>query len=117
MRMAGQQFSENIRPPMSPHEKLNCWEFNKCGREPGGEKANDMGTCPVTIERKLDGIHEGKNAGRACWIIVGTLCKGKVPETFFEKYRICVECDFYNKVREEEGIKFILAPFLLKKVG
>jgi hypothetical protein len=24
-------------------EKPNCWELNKCGREPGGEKAAEDG--------------------------------------------------------------------------
>ena len=52
--------------------KLNCWEFKKCGRTPGGEKAKDLGVCPVTKEKKLDNIHDGFNAGRACWVSLGS---------------------------------------------
>lgn len=29
--------------------KLNCWEFKKCGREPGGLKARERGACPATV--------------------------------------------------------------------
>ena len=28
--------------------KLNCWEYKKCGRQPGGDRAKEMGICPVT---------------------------------------------------------------------
>ncbi len=49
-------------------KKINCWEFKKCGREQGGEHAHDLGVCPSAIEKKLDGVHNGMNAGRACWL-------------------------------------------------
>jgi len=29
--------------------KLYCWEFIKCGREPGGHRAAELGICPVAI--------------------------------------------------------------------
>ena len=51
--------------------RVNCWEFKKCGRQPGGEQAEEQGVCPVTEHRKLHGIHGGVNAGRACWIVAG----------------------------------------------
>jgi len=28
--------------------KLNCWEFKKCGRQPGGPKVAELGVCPAT---------------------------------------------------------------------
>ena len=37
-------------------KKLNCWEFKKCGRQPGGEHVNDMGLCPATVEVRLEGL-------------------------------------------------------------
>ena len=73
-------------------KKLNCWEFKKCGRQPGGEHVNDMGLCPATIEEKLDGIHDGSNGGRACWVIAGTLCKGEKQGSFAQKLTNCVTC-------------------------
>lgn len=83
-------------------KKLNCWEFNNCGREPGGANANEFGTCPASTEKKLDGIHGGRNAGRACWVVEGTLCNGKIQGSFSKKYDTCMACDFCVKVKEEE---------------
>ncbi len=37
--------------------KLNCWEFRKCGREPGGIKVHESGVCPAPLEIEVDGIH------------------------------------------------------------
>jgi len=97
-------------------KKLNCWEFKKCDREPGGKEAIKFGTCPATTEGRLDGIHGGKNAGRACWVVAGTMCRFQVQGTFAQKYRDCAKCDFYKKVREEEKNKLILTITLLKKL-
>jgi hypothetical protein len=82
--------------------KLNCWEIKKCGREPGGEKVELLGVCPVTVEKKLNNVHSGKNGGRSCWIVAGTLCGGKVQGTYAIKLSNCMQCDFYKSVREEE---------------
>jgi hypothetical protein len=59
-------------------KKLNCWEFKKCGREAGGAKAKELGVCPATEDEKLNTVHGGKNAGRSCWVLAGTMCGGKV---------------------------------------
>jgi hypothetical protein len=83
-------------------KKLNCWEFNKCGREPGGASVKEFGVCPASTEKKLDGILGGNNAGRACWVVGGTLCDGKIQGSFSKKYDNCMECDFCRKVKEEE---------------
>ncbi len=66
-------------------KKLNCWEFTKCGREPGGIREHELGTCPVPGEKRLDDVHGGVNAGRACWVGAGTLCDGKVQGSFAKK--------------------------------
>lgn len=50
-------------------KKINCWEFKKCGRESGGAHAYDFGVCPAATEKRLNGTHGGKNAGRACWVV------------------------------------------------
>lgn len=97
--------------------KLNCWEFKKCGREPGGDRANELGVCPATINRDLDGVHGGKNSGRACWIVAGSMCGGQLQGTFAEKYHNCKICDFYLKVRDEEGANFELSIVLLNKIN
>jgi hypothetical protein len=82
--------------------KMNCWEFKNCDREPGGRKVHELGECPAATEAKVNGIHGGKNGGRCCWAIVGTLCKGEVQGTFVKKYSDCQNCDFYKSVRSEE---------------
>ena len=85
------------------NEKLNCWEFFKCGREPLGSKADELGVCDTAIDKSFDGINHGKCAGRFCWAVAGTYCKGKVQGTFAEKLKNCVNCEFFKKVQNEES--------------
>ncbi len=82
--------------------KVNCWEHKKCGRQPGGEKVAQLGVCPVTTFTELNGAHGGKNAGRACWAIAGSLCGGKIQGTYAQKLNNCWRCDFMNSVKREE---------------
>jgi hypothetical protein len=96
--------------------KKNCWEAKKCGREPGGAKAGEMGICPVTVETKLDGVHGGRCAGRACWVVAGSLCGGTVQGTFAAKFEDCENCEFYAAVREEELPSFQYSSTLLAKL-
>ena len=96
--------------------KKNCWEVKACGREPGGGKVIELGECPAALEKRLDGVHSGKNAGRACWVVAGTLCKGEVQGVFAKKFAACETCEFYTQVREEEFPKFTFSSVLLKKV-
>jgi len=96
-------------------KKLNCWEYKKSGREPGGNR-KDLGICPSAITTRLNGIHGGTNAGRACWVVAGTMCGGSVQGVFARKYETCEQCDFYKTVVEEEGAQYVLSMFLLKKL-
>lgn len=82
--------------------KLNCWEHKKCGRQPGGDKVEQLGVCPVTTFTDLNGAHGGTNAGRACWTIAGSLCGGKIQGTYAQKLHNCWRCDFMNSVKREE---------------
>ena len=41
-------------------KKLNCWEVQKCGREPGGHAVADQGPCPAAVE-----THPRRRARRA----------------------------------------------------
>jgi hypothetical protein len=87
--------------------KQNCWEFKKCGREPGGAKVAELGVCPAAMESRTHGIHFGKGAGRACWAIAGTLCGGKVQGIFAAKLSDCLVCEFYKLVAREESFNFL----------
>jgi hypothetical protein len=86
--------------------KKNCWEFTKCGRETGGRNAVEKGICPAAVSDRYDGVHAGKNAGRACWAVAGTFCRGESQGTFAQKFRDCRACEFYKVVVEEEGSNF-----------
>ncbi len=97
-------------------EKLNCWEFKKCGRESGGDHVAELGVCPATTEERVHGVNTGKNAGRACWAIVGTLCKGQVQGTFAAKLVNCINCDFYKLVFAEEWPSFVGTQDILAKL-
>jgi hypothetical protein len=95
--------------------KANCWEIMGCGREPGGAKIN-LGVCPAAVEKRLDGIHGGRSAGRACWAVAGTLCGGEVQGTFAQKYRNCGACKFYQTVKEEQGANFQMTIVLMERL-
>ncbi|GAB4346009.1 MAG: hypothetical protein Kow0089_23180 [Desulfobulbaceae bacterium] len=97
-------------------QKMNCWEYKNCGREPHGNNVQVLGVCPAATETKLHGVHGGVNAGRACWVVAGTYCHGTVQGTFSEKYATCRECDFYQKVLEENRQDFQLSLELMRKL-
>ena len=94
--------------------KQNCWEFKKCGREPGGGKSKELGICPATTKRQLHGVNDGVNSGRTCWAVGGTLCGGEVQGSFAAKLGNCLNCDFYSRVRSEEAGKFVTSKEILK---
>lgn len=93
---------EKLKQPGEAAPKLNCWEFKKCGRQPGGSKAAELGVCSATTEQLLHGAHGGKNAGRACWVVAGSLCGGKIQGTYAKKLLNCWRCEFMNAVKLEE---------------
>ena len=86
-------------------ERLNCWEFKKCGREPDGTNVQDMGVCPAALDDSFDGINSGINAGRICWAVAGTLCEGKKQGIFTIKRESCVKCDFFKIVGRQESAR------------
>jgi hypothetical protein len=96
--------------------RQNCWEAKNCGRQPGGVNVPTLGICPAAVEARLDGIHGGKNAGRACWVVAGTLCKGQVQGTFAQKFQNCEICDFYAGVKKQEFPQFTFSSVLLNKI-
>lgn len=91
---------------------MNCWEFKKCGREPGGARVAELGVCPAGTDSRLNPVHGGRNGGRSCWVVAGTLCGGEVQGTFAAKFRNCKRCEFYGLVKKEEYPDFRLAATL-----
>ncbi len=84
--------------------KLNCWEYQGCGRGPGGPRSANGGRCPASTEESLDGANGGANGGRACWVVEGTLCDGRLSGPYEEKIHVCRKCSFYARVQIEETL-------------
>ena len=83
--------------------KAPCWEYKKCGREPGGKKSSELGVCPASTFKDADGFLGGKNAGRACAFVSGTFCGGGIQGAYTEKKKNCGKCDFYRELKQEHG--------------
>jgi len=84
-------------------EKLNCWEYKKCGRESGGVNAEELGICPVAVEKKADGMNGGINGGRICWGVARMPYFGKNKSACCNSLISCLECDFFKLVSTEES--------------
>jgi hypothetical protein len=84
--------------------RINCWEFMGCGLHVNGDfiGPGEVALCPACSDKKRKGLHGGKNAGRACWLVSGTLCSGTRQETAKQKHAMCIPCDFYALVIDEE---------------
>jgi len=87
---------------------MNCWEFKKCGCEPGGDNIEQKGVCPAATNSTFNGYNNGVNAGRACWMITQTSCHGKLQGSFVDKTASCKNCDFYKRVEKEENSVFLI---------
>ncbi len=83
--------------------KKNCWEVMQCGREEGGKNSIEMGVCPAAASKISDGKNWGYNGGRYCWKIAGTFCGGNVQGIWATKLATCAACEFFKRVKKEEG--------------
>ena len=89
-------------------DKVNCWEYKKCGREPGEKIKMNWGVCrAVDLTSPTMGRNGGRSAGRICWQVVGTFRCGEIQGTFAEKTMNCSQCDFFLLVKSEEGAAFV----------
>ena len=90
-------------------KKINCWEFTNCGREKKSKDPNNpVPRCPAVTETSANGINGGENAGRICWAIAGTFCGDKVQGHLARDIPTCMLCDFFKKIKKEEGRHFKL---------
>jgi hypothetical protein len=97
--------------------KLNCWEHFNCEREEGGGKVGELGVCPASKEKRLDSVNNGKNGGRACWVIAQTLCSGTVQGDNLSKMTKCLKCEFKKTVIREENFDFVNTRGILAILG
>jgi len=82
---------------------VNCWQYMSCGREAGGAHTVPFGVCPASTDNRLDGVHGGKSAGRACWVIAGSFTKEGDAMALAGGHRDCAACNFHTAVQQEEG--------------
>ena len=87
---------------MKSDPKINCWEYMRCERQPGGKLHNTDGGCLAAIDGMKDGINSGSNGGRSCWTIAGTFCFGEVQGSYAKKIQGCMDCGFFWLVVDEE---------------
>ena len=88
--------------------KPNCWEVLGCGREPGGTRAVLKGVCPAAVDQEFAGVNGGQAAGRFCWTVAGTFCRGVPQGCTIEYVKDCILCPFLDQVADEEGERFAL---------
>jgi len=93
--------------------KMNCWDFKRCNSNTGNDRIKKSDVCPVFSKTALDGINGGKNGGRSCWLIPGTLCGSRIQRAIIPKSIACRLCDFKRHVlREENPHRIITDTFL-----
>ncbi len=85
------QIQDDIKAVALP----NCWEIQKCGREPGGAKVAELGACIASKEA----------LGHSCWAVAGTLCGGAVHGTVAQKEVDCMHCPIYLDYNRIDGEK------------
>jgi hypothetical protein len=84
----------------------NCWEFHNCEKD---KSQNGHELCPCSLSVEFDGFNRGTNGGRYCWRVNSTLCDpfvGRPVPNWADKMKDCIICEFFNKVRSEEGEDF-----------
>ena len=50
-------------------ENLNCWEHKGYGKESSRRNIFAQEACHAAIDERADGIQNGKNGGRYCWVV------------------------------------------------
>lgn len=85
-------------------DKLNCWEFMKCGKEPHGAHLKGSAPCPVAVESSAHGLNGGINGGRICWVINDILRQCDVNCSHVHHQSSCFSCEFRYKVTADEGL-------------
>jgi len=89
--------------------KTNCWDFKECGRTIESKGVKELVVCPAFSETRLHRINAGKNGGRCCWLIPGTLCGGRIQRSFVPKSVACRRCNFKSFVLNEENSNCIVS--------
>lgn len=101
-------------------KKMNCWEFNKCGREPDGENVAEFGVCPAATFELADGFCGGVNGGRVCSFIsklfyldCNEARRLSLKDVLIDKKTTwCEGCGFYEVLYDESNGEFSMSNFM-----
>ena len=91
----------NVMNIMSDN-RMNCWEFKQCGREPGGRNVEKYGRCSVPVSVEHNGMNNGKNGGRSCWILREAACEKIMRACRVDEIKECRQCRFHIHVKKSE---------------
>ena len=98
-------------------ERKYCWEVKNCGREAGGKLAIENDVCPAALPSEFDSSNKVKYGGRIYWAVADTLCQEEVHGTFARKLESCFDCEFLDRVHEEESRHFVLIPANIQQLS
>lgn len=84
-------------------EKMNCWTYMQCDREPGGKNVPERGVCAAASHPWPDGINGGINGGRTCWLVRNTQCMEALAEKSSGRQVECGNCEFRLLVEKEKN--------------
>jgi hypothetical protein len=82
--------------------KKNCWDHFGCGREVGGDRADELGVCQAAVIGSGSPGNGEDHDGRFCRVAGITRCAGALQRTFAGKITDCIMCEFYEIVQGEE---------------
>lgn len=94
--------------------KINCWDFKNCARNGHDKCAKEAVVCPAFSETVLNGINGGKNGGRSCWLIPGTVCGSRIQRSFAARSLVCRFCNFKRFVLSEENPDCVVSDTFLR---
>lgn len=97
-------FKESVKFNKGDQEyKMNCWEYFKCGKDVQSKQEDETKkVCNVSITQNINHVNSGRNAGRICWDITGSLCDTFEKGDMIYKEKKCETCEFKALVEKEE---------------
>ena len=95
----GHRWNYSFKEAMNEGELLGVQKMRAAARRPSSARPRGLSR---RNEREADGRTGGTSAGRARWVVAGSLCGGRIQGTYAQKLNNCWKCDFMNAVKKEE---------------
>ncbi len=88
-------------------KRKNCWEVKKCGRQPGGEKVDELGVCPAAVPNEYDGTNKGNHGGRFCWQLQALSVVENHKEHMLKSLWIVLSVSSSNRLMKRKAETFL----------